>query len=345
MIRFAGQTINPGKRVAIIANDAIGNFVMATPLAQLARSEWKPSELVYFGGTRTAELQAGSRLYDSSENLHGLSSAQFAALSLKYGGYFDIVVNLESTSLAKTFCYTISSADTLVMGPSVGEGGRGDLEFPKDEYGDLWRDQDWISNDLNSRYTFLRSGFISDVFARLCHFEGDLPSYSLPVEPVGVDVPELLISTAASLTTKLWPDEKWEQTIGELKRRGHSIGILGAAPKDQSQFWQGGGVEDRLIGKGLAEDLRGRFTLPQVSGALAKARCSLTIDNGILHLAVASGTRTTGLYRHGIHRLWAPPYPNLTVIVPDEGSPVSSIEVDHVLKAVEGALEVTARLA
>ncbi len=64
----------------------------------------------------------------------------------------------------------------------------------------------------------------------------------------------------------------------------------------------------------------------------------LTIDNGILHLAVASGTPTVGLFRHGIHRLWAPPSPSLTVLTPGEGQNVAGIAVQTVQEALERAL-------
>ena len=53
--------------------------------------------------------------------------------------------------------------------------------------------------------------------------------------------------------------------------------------------------------------MRGRITLPQVAGAIAKAKAVVSLDNGILHLACSTATPTVGLYRNGIHRLWAPP--------------------------------------
>jgi ADP-heptose:LPS heptosyltransferase len=64
----------------------------------------------------------------------------------------------------------------------------------------------------------------------------------------------------------------------------------------------------------------------------------ITIDNGILHLAAATGTPTVGLFRHGIHRLWAPPFANLTVLTPGEKKAVAEIPVQVVQEAIFHAL-------
>ena len=139
------------------------------------------------------------------------------------------------------------------------------------------------------------------------------------------EVPDVLIATTASLDDKLWPQEKWCDTLGAVIAAGHSVGLLGAPPKDQGKYWKGADEESRLIEIGI-EDLRGQFTLPEVVGALDAARAILTIDNGILHMACATDTPVVGLYRNGIHRLWAPPKSNLQVVEPGEGGAVAEVD-------------------
>jgi ADP-heptose:LPS heptosyltransferase len=161
-----------------------------------------------------------------------------------------------------------------------------------------------------------------------------LPSYRVPTADPGRSVPDVLIATAASLPEKLWDYAKWIDAIRSLMACGLGVGLLGAPPKEQSAHWKGADSENALVGEGLAEDLRGAFTLPQVVGALAKARTVLTLDNGILHLAVAAGTPTIGLFRHGIHRLWAPPSPCLTVLTPGPDRAVAEISLESALSAL-----------
>lgn len=333
MIRYNGQELPRDPRVGVVANDAIGNFVMATPLLQLLRTERRPSKLTFFGGTRTRELQDASDLFDESVMLHGASTRDVRTL-LEREGTFDLIVNLESTPYSKTVVGLLAGEGGFVAGPCIGLGGRGELPFSDDARGDLWRDKQWIAADVTKRYPFLRSGFIAEIFARLCHLEGELPAYRLPVAPSGRSVPDVLIATAASLPEKLWPIEHWRLTLLALRDRKVSVGLIGAPPKQQAHHWQGASVEDQLVHEDLVLDLRGAFTLPQVVGALGAAKALLTLDNGILHLAAATTTPIVGLYRHGIHRLWAPPVPNLTVLTAGEGSTVADISPDQVLAAM-----------
>jgi heptosyltransferase III len=333
VIRYAGQPLPDRPRIAVLANDAIGNFVMATPLLRLLRGERAPSELLYFGGKRTWELQAASDLAHWSFPLLG-SRPDEALEMARQAGNLDFVLNLESSPFAKTFAYMLCSSQTLVAGPCAGPGGRGELPYADDERGRLWADRDWPSADLTKRFPFLRSGFISEIFARLAYLEGDLPPYEVPSADPGRSVSDVLIATAASLPEKLWPVSHWREAVRAIRSKGLTVGLLGAPRKQQAEHWKGASDEDALVGDELAEDLRGIWTLPQVVGALALARAVLTLDNGILHLAVAAGAPTVGLFRHGIHRLWAPPFDRLDVLSAGEGRAVGEIEPARALEAL-----------
>jgi ADP-heptose:LPS heptosyltransferase len=335
VIRYTGQPLPPNPRIGVIANDAIGNFVMATPLLQLLRTERAPERLEFFGGTRTRELQDASDLFDESVCLHGANAGDVRALLTRSGSY-DLLINLESTPFSKTMIGMLAGDRAFVAGPCIGPGGRGELPFASDARGDLWRDKAWIAADLTQRYPFLRSGFIAEIFARLSHLSGVLPPYRVPTAPPGRDVPDVLIATAASLPEKLWTAEHWRTVLSALRAKGRSVGLLGAPPAQQAQHWQGASLEDDLVREGLADDLRGAFTLPQVVGALGAAKVVLTIDNGILHLAAATATPTIGLFRHGIHRLWAPPAANVTVLTAGDGRAVTEIDPGTVLDAIGG---------
>lgn len=338
VIRYAGQRLPKTPSIAVLANDAIGNFVMATPLLRLLRAEHSPRALDYFGGTRTWELQVASELTDNSYQLHGATRSEIVQLLAARGGSYDLIVNLESTPFSKTIASLLSDSTTFVAGPSAGAGGRGDLPYADDDRGALWADKCWIASDLTSRFPFLRSGFIAEIFARLCYLEGELPGYEVPSSEPGRIVPDILIAASASLDDKLWTAAKWQSTIRMAERHGLSVGLLGAKPSEQRHFWKGSDAEEILVAKSMVEDLRGQMSLPQVVGALALAKAVVTLDNGVLHLAVAAGTSTVGLYREGIHRLWAPPAKNLAVLTPRPGDHVSTIAAERVWEAIERAL-------
>lgn len=330
MVRYRGEELPGNPRIALVTNDNLGNFVITTPLMQMLKAR-HGGTLDYYGGTRVRELAENSDLLDFSHPLHG-TSPRDSAPTLS-GRDYDLVVNVEWTPWAKAATSILAGPDTFVCGPCIGQDGRGDLAFPDDETGRLWADQDWVSADITSKYSILKTGYIAEIFCRLAYLEGIVPSYRLPVADPGQKVPDVWISASASLPDKLWPLEKWREALAFLWDKGLTIGLLGAKPGPQSKYWKGGSDEDHLVAAGV-QDFRGAFTLPQVVGAIEGAKMVLTLDNGILHLACATATPAVGLFREGIHRLWAPPKPNLVVVHPEPGVEVSGISVDAVVSAI-----------
>ena len=325
--------MRPGGRVAVVANDAIGNFVVATPLLALLRGEWNPREVWYFGGTRTRELQAASPLIDRTGMHLGHAPREVAAEAAS-SGPFDVVVNIENAAWAKSVAAMLCGPETVVFGPCLDAEGRGDLAFGEDPASRLWLDPDWCAEDLAARHPMLRTAHISEILCRACCLRGEVGPYRVPEEPPGIEVPEVLVATAASGEEKLWPGDRWRDLLERLRRDGRRIGLLGAPPQAQRRYWRGGDDEDCWVREGLVEDLRGRLSLPQVVGAARLAQLVVSLDNGVLHLAAATPTPILGIFRHGIHRLWAPRVSNLTVLTPGSGKSVASITVDAVWEAL-----------
>jgi len=334
--RFQGEKLQPGARIALISNDALGNFVVATPLLQLLRSELQPSTIDYYGGVRTWELQAASDLFDWSYPFHGSAPSELASVASQRRGY-DLVVNIERATPDKIFAGSLSTENTFVCGPCGDMPGH-DIEFPDDAQGQLWMDRDWTAEDFVSRHPVLASGFISEVFCRSCYLEGPIPPYKVPCEEPRRSIPQVLISTAGSTPDKLWPVACWLEMLRFFADRKLDVGLLGANPIQQQHYWKGSEAEDELVASDLVKDLRGKLTLPEVVGAIRLADLVLTLDNGVLHLAAAVGKKTVGIYRRGVRGLWAPRVDSLTVIEPDSGAAVSGIPVDVVREAVSRAL-------
>lgn len=337
MKRYIGSELGASPRIAVVANDAIGNFVVGTPLVQALKEKHSGAEIVYFGGTRTRELSEASDLFDKVVHLHGTDPALSASviLDLKKGRPFDLVFNMEWGILASSMSSILCSEETLVCGPCLDIEGRGMLAFQPDIRGELWNDQEWISEKLTQKYDFLDTGFIGELFCRLAYFEGEVPKYKLPSASCPFDLPDILISTAVSLKEKLWEPGLWRQILTELKAEGKTVALLGAPPKDQKKYWKGDSLEDDLVSENLVMDWRGKLSMPQVVGALQRVKGVLTVDNGILHLAASGDAQIVGLFRNGIHRLWAPPITNLQVLVPKVNQLVNEIELQKVRQALD----------
>ncbi|MGI8923937.1 MAG: glycosyltransferase family 9 protein, partial [Fimbriimonadales bacterium] len=304
MHRFAGQPLPHRPSIALMANDALGNFAICTPLAQGLIAQYPGCTLDFYGGERTAELESAGTLFSWRTSVHGTPFSESAVRGAKrrdeLGGY-DLVVSIEAGHANRALAALLATGETLVCGPCLSPDSRGVWEFPQDERGDLWRDMKWTAEDVADRYTFLETSFIGEMFYKLAYippledapWPGGLPRYSFPVEEPPSAMPDVLISTGGTLPEKLWPVEKWRNMLREL---GERVGLLGAPPQRQREFYHSDEDEQSLVDEGLAEDLRGKLTLPQVVGALAGADLVITIDNGILHFAVANDVPTVGLY-------------------------------------------------
>lgn len=337
--RYSGQVLPQGGLIALIANDALGNFVVTTPLLQMLREQLNPGGIHLYSGSRVREFGETTKLVEAFVPALGMTprDAVLNSIALAPEGY-DLVLNVEESLFAKSLAPVLARESGYVGGPSMAPDSRGEWRFPEDDRGALWADRAWIAPDITQRYPFLESGFIGEIFARLCYLTGPMASYSLPSEVPAGAVPDVLLATAASLQEKLWPAEKWLTVIDWLHDKGLTVGLVGAKPSTQKQFWVGAREENELVAGGKVIDLRGAWKLPSVVGALGKASLVLTIDNGILHMAVASGAKTVGLFRNGIHRLWAPPYPSLHPVVAPENGIVADVPVDAVISAISPAL-------
>ena len=368
MQRFTGQKLREIPRIALTANDSLGNFAICTPLGQALKQFYPGCSIDFYGGERTAELERACVQISSSEkdqtgtipaplfawrsSLHGCTFASAARKALarreEIGGY-DLVINIESGATDRAFAALLGEG-AFVCGPCLSPDSRTDWEFPADERGDLWRDKGWIADDLTERYSFLKTGFIGEIFIRLAYIDpiqdapwpGGIPRYSLPSEKPNRFIPDVLISTGGTLPEKLWPLTKWRELLEWLRSMDVTVGLLGAPPKRQREFYHSVEDEGTLVADGLVEDLRGSFTLPKVVGAVTQSRLVVTIDNGILHFAAANDVPTVGLYRPGYDRLWAPPNPNLVRVLPKEGG-VDRVQVDQVRQAAERCLETPAQ--
>ena len=333
MHRYEGGKLAPRARIALLANDALGNFAVPSPVGQMLKSPHAPCEVHCYTGTRVMELATLCPWYDRVIAAYGMNPRELAAQVVSEEPY-DLVVNVENSARAKSLAALLAGQNGFVVGPCANRDGRGDLPYSKTPQDRLWADPHWISPDINIRYPFLKTSHISEIFARGCHLDGAIPPYNLPSEPADISLPDVLIATTASLPEKLWPIDNWIQLVQHLKSQGLEVGLLGAKPKEQAHFWHGANEETRIVTEGEATDLRGELTLPQVVWALGNTSTVITLDNGILHFACSTGTPTLGLFRNGIHRLWAPPVPNLKVIEPGPGRSVNEISLEIVIKAL-----------
>jgi hypothetical protein len=325
----------------LVANDAIGNYAIASGLAAMIRAEWMPRRLELWSGDRVLDFTVDPRPFDRVRMFLRRPPSEVEALVRSAAPDHDLVINIENSPESKRLAVLLAGASTCVCGPAVDRSGA-DLPWPDDDFGRLWADASWTSESLLRRHPFLRSQFIGEIFARLVGLRGDLLPPVVRRSPALVPVPDVVVAMSASLQDKLWSCASWRSALAVLRdEHGLSAGLVGARPSAQRGHWLGADAEDELVQSGCVRDMRGTLTLPEVADLIDRARLVVTLDNGIMHLAATSSTPVVALFRHGIHRLWAPRWGKVEPVVAPEGSPVEAIPVAQVLGAVRRAAALT----
>ncbi len=319
MERFTDQPLRPRPHLAVVFYDSIGDFVVATPLLRGLREKYPGCTLDYISGERTRGLEAASPLVSDRYSLFGSPTglrdlAEYVAQRNQVAGPYDLGVNCEAHPAARLALQCL--APRYVVGPAYTPDLRGDLPYSDARPDALWGEV-WNAADLLARYgDVLRTQYIGEILARLARVETDFGRPEVPVADPPGTVPDVLIATGANRSAKLWPAAYWLQVVRWCAARGMAVGLLGSAPAEQARFYHSADTESRLLAETPLVDLRGRYTLPEAAGALRAARACVTIDNGIMHLAGAVGVPTVAVFGGSPWRLWAPPTPNVRVLLP-----------------------------
>jgi heptosyltransferase-3 len=316
---YDGEDLGPKPHIAIIfGQEQIGDFVLATPLMRGLRDRYPNLQMDYLGGEGTRQIEQASSLVDARYSLFGPDEGlenlpAFIEQRVAEAGPYDLIINLDAAPLAAQAAALTGAR--YVAGKVIDENGSGVLP-PPEGIDRLWRDT-WNRADLLADYPEMETQFLSEIFCRLARVKADYARYEVPIADPERPIPDVLMATGGSRPAKLWTDQNWLRIAEWLRDQRVTAGLLGANPNSGKNYYTNG-LDADLIARGV-EDLRApTFTLPQVAGALKEARLFLTIDNGLMHLAAAVGTRTIALFGASARRIWVPPVPNVTVLDPSD---------------------------
>jgi heptosyltransferase-2 len=105
------------------------------------------------------------------------------------------------------------------------------------------------------------------------------------------DRPVVAVHAGATWEFRRWPAARFADVIRELERRGYAAYLIG-------------GPDDRRVSAEIAEaaglrperNLAGECTLPVSAAVLSRAAGTVANDGGLMHLAVAQGAATVGIF-------------------------------------------------
>jgi len=320
--RFYDQPLREKPHLAVLFADKLGGFVVATALFRGLNEKYPGLTLDYFGGERTAELEEACPYIQSRFSLYGRPGAlralpAYLAEREAAAGSYDLAINLDFNPLNAIVAATIDPR--YVVGKCMQPDGRKELAWGTTLREEIQSPRTyWAGESFLSRFDeVLDSNYIGEIFCRISYVETDFHRPEVTVADPGVAIPDVLIATGATRSTKLWPFVQWKQFVKLCEGIGLSVGVLGAAPKLQKAAYGSADTDERLLAETGLLDLRGMFTLPQVCGALARARVCVSIDTGPMHMATAVGTPTVAIFGGSPWDLWAPRADHLQLALPN----------------------------
>ncbi|MGF1486632.1 MAG: glycosyltransferase family 9 protein [Prochloraceae cyanobacterium] len=323
---FSNQTLRSRPHIAIFSSTKIGNFVITTPLLRGLKEKYPDCILDFFGSEITKDFEKNCpyidwrfSLYNSSldflENLtHAVKQRRQIA------GDYDLAINCDQFSEINLVTIT-ALRPKYVVGAVLSPDFRLKIDPNNHPVQKILNEKDWNSQEfLQRNKNILKSNYIAEIFCRIAYVETDYFKLELPQSSPNFTVPDILISTTATRPAKMWPANYWKQVITWCRTQNLTVGLLGNTPKIQQQLYYADNIETDILNDTDAIDLRGKTSLTQLAGALAKAKACLTIDTGTLHIAAAVGCPTVAIFGNNINgsgaspiRLWSPRTPEITI--------------------------------
>lgn len=98
-----------------------------------------------------------------------------------------------------------------------------------------------------------------------------------------------------------WPAERWHALIDRVSAAGYAV-VLTGGPEDVQRT-------ERFVGTredGIAVSIAGRHSFAELLGVLSGARCVVSVNTGLMHLAAAVGAPTIALNGPTSARRWGP---------------------------------------
>lgn len=118
-----------------------------------------------------------------------------------------------------------------------------------------------------------------------------------------MNLPEkfICIFPGASISQRLWPEDRWASVIDKTQEMGWQTVLLGGgAEASQIKIISGLCRKSRII------NMCSQLSISQTAHLFSKARLLISTDSGILHLAVLCKIPTLSLFGPGIAQKWAP---------------------------------------
>ena len=326
--------IKDPKKILVIRNDHIGDFVLSTPVFREIKKAYPKAEITVLASSATKQLIEKNKNIDKiitfgifSEML-GAHKFSFLSRYLEIfkkikNEKYDLGIDLRSSSTNMIFLLWLPGVKTRIGYYNV-TGGRAFLTKPillkKFEYVTKVY-LDLAKEGLNFKTENYMPEIITD--------KGDEAAVRRYLKSKNLKN-FICIAPAATAIWKAWPAEKFEKLIRRLSRDYQDYKILLVGGKADSDLTKKLSITKNCISLN-------DFNLRQVSLILKKSRLIISNDGGIRYIAWASGTKSIAIFGTKAQLNFVLPWKD-AVVVFDKSYDIANVKVSRVEKEVRKIL-------
>ena len=295
------------KRILISRMKFIGDVVLTTPIVHAVRESYPDAYIAYLG-----EKQAASLLINNPY-LNEVISFDFSKPTIfeqtrvivqlrkrKFDVFVDLFSNPRSAFLAR------ASGAPIRIGKEA--KGRGKL------YTHRIVDDGKPKTAIQFHYQYVEplgvkpTWWKAEIF--LTEDEKREARNYLKWQDVDVDKPVIGLHPGATWPAKMWQWEKFADLVDLINAKFNVHVVVTQGPNDKSLAEQ---ISKRAVGNVTILPL---LPLRQLAGVLSQFQLYVANDSGPMHIAVAVGTKTIGIFGPGEENIWFPYSPHIMMCQP-----------------------------
>jgi ADP-heptose:LPS heptosyltransferase len=290
-------------RILLTRMKFIGDIVLTTPLIRTLRDTFPNSYIAYLGDAQAVSLLEHNPFLNEiiGFDFTGFTSLrQFGLFFKLYARRFDVAIDL--------FCNPRSALLTFATRAKVRVGG--DLPGRGKLYTVRVQDNGSSQGAIDFHYQSLEAIGIRPIHYKteifLTDLEKDKARSSLQQEGIDFSRPIVALHSGGTWPSKIWDAEKFAALADMLVAKLGAQVLLTAGPGDL-----------KIIGKVNNKSTRGHLRLPVMPLRHLAANlfhCSVFVSNdcGPMHIAVAVGVPTIGIFGPGEENIWFPYTPEFS---------------------------------
>jgi ADP-heptose:LPS heptosyltransferase len=291
----------PLRRIGIMKSTGIGDMILATAVIRDVIDAFPDAEVVVFAGADNVAL---ARLVPGARVVQLETEKPWVVLPQLRAERLDALVDLGQWSRLEAL-YSALSRARWTAGFSTAGQRRHYAYDTTVEHSRAVRELD------NYRQLVATLGVTPDALPEFVPTAADGPPQPPAPDPFVVFH---LWPGGYRSELREWPAERWRDLAEIVTREGFSI-VLTGGPADAERT----AAFARSCGE-LASNMElvaGRFGIDELIGVLARARCVVSVNTGVMHLAAATGVPTLGLNGPTSSLRWGPVGPRAVSVDSD----------------------------